>query len=577
MKIFGIQIGRRKAEVPTFDAPAPPPPPSATTYAYPSSSRSPVYVSLWEGVKNQGEAGPAIRYINDHYMLRYRSEQLYRESETCRAIVDKTIKWTIDRGLKLKMEPKVRTLEANGIKIDHEKFSKPIEELWELAAHSTLFDMANEVTMGEMSAEIMRKALVGGDVLVVNRVGDDGFVKKQIIDGSLVINPWDTSFNGVDNIYVPTGNRVRKGVEIDAKGRQVAYHVRYNLVDTERIPAYGGKTGIRMAYLVYGVKDTERGLPLISSIIEMAKKMERYLGASLAGVEARAQIDYFIETQIGGSNENAFQSRGAIASLPINPAAQGVNDNLAVDINGIALANKINATTNHQTIALPVGQTIKSVESSQEANVAEFGGFIIDVMCAVCDIPPDVVFSKYNGSFSASRMAAKDGERSFGIRRERFANQDLDRTLELQMFVWVNSLKVDAPGYIMAIARNDQTVIQSYLFCRWVGSRFPDIDPLKTANALRRMLGSSFDHVPLTTAEAAAEEIEQGDWTAIIAQAGAEYAATEAAGIPNKEQMASEAMEDMDGAEEDEEEQPAPKKETKTKSSLAKSIYNGIS
>lgn len=551
MKIFGFEISKAAKAEKEVSVNA--------DYGYGGASYNrPVWRAIWDGEKNQGETGPIIRYITDPYALRYRSEQLYKESEICRTIVDKTVKWVIDRGMKLNAAPKIKTLAANGITVDHETFSKPIEELWEIYANSTLSDYTDQMTLGEISADLLRRALVGGDVLVINRIGKDGFVKKQIIDGCFVVNPLGVTFNGADNVLISTGNRIRFGVEIDATGKHVAYHVRTTLMQTERIPAYGKNTGIRTAYLVYGVRDGERGVPLVSAIIEMAKKMERYMSASLAGAEARAQIDYFIETVVGGSQENAFQGRGAIASRGIDPSLPRVNDNLAIDVNGIALARQVQATTNHTTTHLPTGQTIKSVEGKQETNVPEFGGFIIDVMCAVCDIPPDVAMSKYNGSFSSSRMSAKDGERSFGIRRERFAHQDLDPTYEYQMYIWVNQNRVKASGYLDALKRNDQIVLQAYLFCRWVGSRMPDIDPLKTANAWRVILGKSFERVPLGTAEAAAEDMEQGSWEAIVAQVEEEYAATGNAGIPLEDPVAN--GQDESENEEGEEENPPTKK-----------------
>jgi capsid protein len=145
--------------------------------------------------------------------------------------------------------------------------------------------------------------------------------------------------------------------------------------------------------------------------------------------------------------------------------------------------------------------------------------FHVDLICAAVNIPPNVAMSKYEDSFSASRMAGKDWEHTFMTDREKFSHQYLAPIYALQMYLLALTNEIQAPGLVESIRQNKEIVMNAYYYARWIGDKFPDIDPLKTANYLRKMLGASFDHMPLMTMEAAAEDAMQGNYSSIIKQA----------------------------------------------------------
>lgn len=488
-----------------------------------------VFPVLYNGETDAGEVGPIIMYMKDPYALRLRSEQLYIESPICKAVIDKYVKWVIGtNGLRLKCEPQTTVLKKFGINIDSEAFNTDNESMWKTLANSKLFDYAGEQTLKKMQEETVRKSLLGGDMLIVLRV-INGIVKRQHIDGYNVINPVGCSFNGVDYI-AENGNRIRMGVEIDATGKHVAYHVRCNIMETIRIEAYGSKSGRRMAYLYVETKDTDvnatRGVSLIMSIMQTAKKLGRYIDASLARAEDVAKMSLLIQHEINGTGEDPFIQQRATASLG-RPLASTPNDDLAFDVNGIALQNRVAASTKHTTVNLPRGAKVATVDSSHEAKVAEFVCINADIMCAAINMPPDVMWGKYNGSFSSSRMSGKAWESTFISVRNNFGQMDMDIMYELQMYVWVNMNMIQAPGFILAIQKKNDLVIQAYLFSSWVGDKYPDIDELKTANYVRRAMGSAGEHLPLMTGEEAAQILGQGDYSGILNQYSAELAAAE--------------------------------------------------
>jgi len=303
---------------------------------------------------------------------------------------------------------------------------------------------------------------------------------------------------------------------------------------TTRIEAYGKKTGMRMAYMVYGERDgnSERGVPLLMSVMQTAKKLNRYTDATLSGVEDRAKISQAIEHDIKGTGEDPYLGRKAVASIPFNPSLPNPNKDLAVDVNGIALARNVTATTGHSTVNLPRGAKLVSLGVSQEASLAETAMFYMDTICATVDMPPDVALGKFNGSFSSSRMSGKSWEHTFKTKRRFFSEQYNNPWVALQIYVWVNQNKINAPGFVDAVNNNDEIIKEAYLYSNWEGDNYPDIDPLKTANAARVMLGDRAKNMPLITTEKASEMVDGGEYYSTLEQFAEELEEANKLGIP---------------------------------------------
>ena len=501
-----------------------------------NSNYQPIYPIRFDGEKTIGEIGPIYQYFMDYPRLRLRSKQLFIESEPCQAVVKKYVAWTIGGGLTLKAEPQVEVLKTEGITITPEAFNKSVESRWKIYSNSKMGDATGKQTLNELEAQALLERIIGGDMLVVLSVVG-GTVKVRHIDGGHLVTPPYFSPIGMD-ATAPNGNRVRGGVEIDASGQHVAYYVRTDDILTyDRIEAFGKKSGMRMAYLLVGPKytiDSERGMPLLAAVMETAKKLERYNAAAVAGAEERQKVSFFFEHDTLSSNEDPQAGIRAKAS-----AGRGnIQADLAPDVNGNRLAANIAVSEERNVYNLPNGTTIKSIDSKQEVNVNEFGMFQIDLICAAVGIPPNVAMSKYEDSFSASRMAGKDWEHTFMLDRKTFSQQYLDPIYSLQVYLWVLNNKVEAPGYVKALMEKNEFATAAYLSCRWVGDSFPDIDPLKTAKYLRTMMGPALAHLPIMDAEAAAEAGMQGEWDGIVRQSSEELKMAARVGItPPVEQV----------------------------------------
>lgn len=502
--------------------------PQAQALYYPTNGYNNVYVVSYNGEKNLGEAGPIKKLMLDHEALRLRSWQLYLESEIAQTVFNRFTKWIIGSGLKIETEPVIDVLISEGIKLDPKAFKKPVESRFKVFANSRNSDYAKQKSLNKLARTAYLNAIVGGDVLIVQRYVNE-VLTIQLIDGSNVCTPFNLNFVGADYI-AENGNRVRHGVELSETGEHIAYYVRVanDLLKYERIPARGEKSGELMAFLVYGLEyrlDNVRGIPLISAVMETMKKMDRYKEATLGSAEERQKVPFAIEHGVESDGENPFTKQLAKARNPDN-----IGD-IPVDNQYKALADTVAATTNKQVVNMPVGAKLVSLEAKNELYFKDFYTIHIDLVCATIGIPPEVAMSKYESNFSSSRAALKDWEHTILVCRKDFTDQYYQPIYNLWLNIQVLTGKVVAPGYIKAMQVHNVMALDAYRTIRATGANVPHIDPLKEVNAERAKLGPLAAHLPLTTLEAATEALNGGEYSANISQMADEIEEGETAGL----------------------------------------------
>jgi len=469
----------------------------------------------YNGEKNAGELGAVKNYVPDFQTLSARSWQAYTESEIAQLIIHNFLLWTIGSGLKFKAEPARDILKQSNIKVDLAQFIKLTESRFNLYMDSKRSTTARMKTFHQLAYEAKKHALIGGDCLVVldyGRVTDKNkSVNARLMDGFYVQSP-------VNNINPGNNNNIFNGVEINQYGEAVAYWVLLDNMECRRIAAYTA-TGTLQAFLMYGLEyrvDDYRGMPLLSAVLETAKKLDRYKEATVGSAEERAKITWFVEHAQYSTGEDIKQQARAFAGHSIDPGTERITNDLLK-----TTASNIRYTTGKQTLNMPIGATLKSLDSKNDLYFKDFYSTNFEILCACIGIPPEVALNKYTSSFSSSRGANKNWEHKILFEREKIDLELYQPFYNYWLEVEVYQNRISAPGYVIAKNTDGYMIIEAYQKCRFIGAKMPFIDPVKEVQAARLKLGDNT--TPLATYEQVTEELNGGDWQTNIEQAKTEH------------------------------------------------------
>lgn len=485
----------------------------------------------FNGEKNLGGVGPMIDYRLDFNGLAIRSWQAMLESDKAQIAIKRLITWVIGNGLRPQSQPVVSVLENNGIEIDKAKYSKSVEDGWNLFRGSKYASYNGMKNLNELSKEAEKNAMIGGDILVIIRYVA-GEVKVQHVDRMNVCSP----FYGSQ--YFPqalaNGNCIVDGVEINSRREHVAFYVRtYALsadVDKlfeykfERVPAKNQKTGMTTAFLYYGDQhriDNVRGITILAACLEKLKRMEEYSDAALDQAKEAAKVSYQQVTDLNGEGK-ATWSNNTVRGRNTNDSSGSGTNNLPVDSAGTTLNRTLNVTSIGMAYNNPPGSEIKMLNNENPLYFKEFDEVHSNCFFAVIGIPPNVAMMLYNDSYSASRASQMDWVHILLTKWENHKVGYLDHIFAFWLDVQILKGNIQAPGYLLARAQSNNEVIQAYRGIRFIGTKPAQIDPKKEIEAARAIMGSSFDHVPFADMENMAENLDLGIWGENIKQAAEE-------------------------------------------------------
>lgn len=460
--------------------------------------RGGLFTHLFTGEKNAGEAGPIKIYKIDHAALRWRSWQSYTESDISKIVIDRFLTWVIGKGLRLQSEPAKNVLELEGIKIDTEQFSKNIEAYFNVYKDSKTVDYASMRDLTQIAKRTFKNAMIGGDVLVVQRYINNE-LNIQLIDAQHICSP----SGGPEEYTLENGNVCCAGVEKDATGKHVAFHIRTADYQMERISAEISGTDLQCAFLVTVSEyrlDSTRGMPILGVILEKLSKIDRYSDATLGSAEERAKIIMYLAHNLNATGDNPFTK---IAAKSFDTAGQKT----PITDDGKILADNIAVTTNKQVFNLAPGSDLKSVDSKNDMYFKDFLTVNVQLVCAAIGMPYNIAMQRYDDNYSSSRAAIKDWENTLLVCRDEFSKQFYKPIYEYWLMVMILKGKIKAPGYLDAIASKNNYVLNAYRTARFIGTPVPHIDPTKEVEAVRKKLGSLADHLPLITLEEATESL----------------------------------------------------------------------
>ena len=393
-------------------------------------SNSPFTGSLrnWGGDKWDGSFGTTKVFAANYWQLRTRSDQLFHENLYARGLIRRLTTAEINTGLTLEAEPNHNLISGLGEE-QAQEWSEEVESRYEIFSRTpALCDYEGRRTMAVLQETVRREALVSGDVLVVlrhSRVPNTP-PSVQIIRGSRVASP-------IGATRPREGNTIVHGVEIDKRGRQVAYHVSraspfrdtlapfsasdISSLETTRIPAFGERSGKRMAWLVYGTdfrQDDVRGQPLLSIILQSLKEIDRYRDSEQRAATVNSLLAMFIE-----------KDQGVLGTKPITGGAIRQDRISGTGLDGQAreynLANSIPGLVFED---LAPGEKPKSFDAVRpNVNYAQFEAAVLAAIAWANEIPPEVLMLSFNSNYSASRAAINEFKAYISKTRRNFGSE----------------------------------------------------------------------------------------------------------------------------------------------------------
>ena len=459
-----------------------------------------------DGEKFFGGFGATQLLTADYWTLRARSTQLFETNLYARGIIRRLVTNEINTGLHLEAEPEEGVL---GVEEDSlADWSETVENRFRLwAKNPWLCDHDERRTFGALQAQIRMEALVAGDVLVVLRQDRrTGLPRVQLISGSAVQTPMRAPRRG---------SRILHGVELDARDRHAAFWVRQRDGNSKRLPAFGEKSGRRIAWLVYGTErrlDDVRGKPILSLILQSLREIDRYRDSTQRKAVINSMLAMFVKKGEERMGSRPLGGAATVKGTVIDNTADEPQRtyNVAEFIPGVILDE---LQVGEEPTAFPSNGTDEKFGDFEEA--------IIQGVAWALEVPPEILRLAFSNNYSASAAAINEFKIYLNAMRTRFGD-------EVTQHVYVDWLlsetltgKVEAPGLLEAWRDPAQyDIFAAWIGACWSGQIKPSTDIFKQARGYEKLLEQG-----LITRSRAAREMTGMKFSKIVQQLARENAA----------------------------------------------------
>jgi capsid protein len=366
--------------------------------------------------------------------------------------------------------------------------------LW--ARNKRLCDYKGQKTFGQLQANIRMEAMLGGDSLVVLRQDPaTSLPQVQIVPGNSIQTPSEET-------SLRAGHTIKHGVELDAVGRHVAFWVNEVQTDdsivSKRIPAFGPRSGRRIAWLVYGTEkrtDEVRGTPLLGLILQSLKEIDRYRDSAQRKAVVNSIIAAFIK-----------KTQDKMGTLPVTGGAVRVDTATTTDTTADGTPRTFNIASQIPGVFIEELQhgeepTPYSI-SGTDVNFGPFEAAIIHAIAWANEIPPEILTISFSHNYSASQAADSEWKIYLNKARTSFGT-DVNQPVYEEWFISEALLgKSNAVGFLDAWRDPQQyDVYEAWVTCEWSGAIKPSIDINKQAEGHKKLVAEGWSTNARTTRE----------------------------------------------------------------------------
>jgi lambda family phage portal protein len=445
---------------------------------------APFRYSFDDGEKFAGGYGFTQLLLTDYWTLRARSSELFETNLYARGIVRRLVTNEINVGLHLEATPEEAILGKPEDSLA--EWSESTENRFQLWCDRPLLcDQAERQTFGALQATARMEALIDGDVLVVLRQDPrTGLPRVQLVKGSQVQTPIGASPS--------PGNTIKHGVEIDSSGRQVAYYVTQTDGTAKRLPAYGEKSGRRLAWLVYGGEkriDDVRGKPLLSLVLQSLKEIDRYRDAKLRAAVVTGFLALFVKKNEDKPGTRPMMGgavrRGSLAAE--SPSSGAMPDQ----------QRRFHTAEHVPGLVIDELQHGEEPTAFQSNTVTEgFGVFEEAIVQAIAwhfEIPPEILTLSFNSNYSASQAAINEFKMKLNKVRTEFGNDFAQPIYVEWLLAEVTAKRVVAAGLLDAWRDPSQyDIFSAWISADWSGQIKPAVDLSKLVAGYDAMIAGGF-------------------------------------------------------------------------------------
>ena len=362
-----------------------------------------------------------------------------------------------------------------------EQLQKQIKNEFNLWAESTQCDNNDQNNFYALQQIAFNDWLKNGEEFCLIKQGEPKpnmpyQLRLKLIEADRVSTPnsFSAEYDGIDK-KLPDGSRIMNGVEIDADGKVVAYHISSNypgeynegISKWHRVEKRGRRTGNPNILHIFNAERAEqyRGVPFLAPVIQTIKQVSRYTEAEIMAAVINAMFAVFITTEEG----DEIECFGGVDEEDLDAQAIGGAPN------GEDQFKLGSGTINF----LKNGEGVHPVESKHPSgNYDAFIKAMSMQIGAALEIAPEVLLKQFTNNFSSSKGALNESWKAFKMRRRWFVDDFCKEVYDLWFAEAVAKGRIHAPGFF-----TDPLIRKMYTNCTWTGPAQGCLNPAQEATA----------------------------------------------------------------------------------------------